>query len=34
MIIKIKKMNILAFFFFSWYAIAFGTLDYYHSKEE
>jgi len=29
-----KKMNRLAFFFFNWYDIPFGSLDYYHTKEE
>jgi hypothetical protein len=34
MVIKLKKMNLFAFFFFNWYDFPYGSLDYYNSKEE
>jgi hypothetical protein len=34
MVIKLKKITSLAFFFFNWYDIPFGSPDYYNSKEE
>ncbi len=33
-IIKIKKMNLLAIFFSNWYDVHLGGLDYYNAKEE